>query len=113
MTSDASGRAEAAGGRVIVTPARICPFDRPGASLLDDPGALKRAQRVPTTETMLRAGVLGAGVMGGHHARSYAHFPSRVELAGVFDPDAARAQAVAERYDARAYTDVEALLEDV
>lgn len=62
---------------------------------------------------MLRAGVLGAGVMGGHHARSYAHFPSRVELAGVFDPDAARARAVAERYDARAYTDVEALLADV
>src|SRR4051794_21217431 len=112
MTSDASGRAEAAGGRVTVTPARICPFDRPGASLLDGQGAQARPTGADDG-VMLRAGVLGAGVMGGHHARSYAHFPSRVELVGVFDPDAARAQAVAERYDARAYTDVEALLGDV
>src|SRR3954454_11567119 len=68
---------------------------------------------MPTTGTMLRAGVLGAGVMGGHHARSYAHFPSRVQLAGVFDPDAERAAAVAERFDARAYTDLESLLADI
>ena len=42
----------------------------------------------------LRAGVVGAGVFGGHHARKYASLPG-VELVGVFDPHEERTEALA------------------
>lgn len=43
---------------------------------------------------VLRAGVAGAGVFGGHHARKYQSSAS-VELVGVFDRDADRAATLA------------------
>jgi predicted dehydrogenase len=43
---------------------------------------------------VLRAGVIGAGVFGGYHARQYAG-RGGVALAGVFDVDPERARAVA------------------
>jgi predicted dehydrogenase len=55
--------------------------------------------------TELRAGVIGAGVFGGHHARMYARTPG-VRLAAVYDPDAARAQALAEQTGAAAAVDL-------
>ena len=58
----------------------------------------------------LKAGVVGAGVFAGLHARKYASLPD-VRLAGVFDPDAARAQALADELGVRAFDSLQALLE--
>lgn len=57
----------------------------------------------------LRAGVAGAGVFGGFHAGKYAAHP-RARLAGVFDRDLARAQALAGRFEAEAFDDYAAFL---
>jgi len=45
---------------------------------------------------VLRAGVIGAGVFGGHHAAKYAALPG-VSLAGVYDHHRHHAAALAER----------------
>lgn len=63
------------------------------------------------TVERLRAGVIGAGVFGGYHARKYASLEG-VELAGVVDPDVARAQPLAEELGAQVYASIDALLED-
>ena len=47
-------------------------------------------------EAPLRAGVVGVGHVGRHHARILAELPG-VELVAVADTDAGRAGAVAER----------------
>lgn len=52
----------------------------------------------------LRAAVVGAGHMGAYHALAYAELPS-VDLVGVVDLDPDRARAVAQHYDAEAFTD--------
>lgn len=62
---------------------------------------------------MIRAGVIGAGKMGGHHARVYAALTGSCALVGVYDPDADRAGTTAARWDARAYDSLESLLDDV
>jgi predicted dehydrogenase len=56
----------------------------------------------------LRAGVVGAGLMGGWHAAAAARAGARVAV--VIDPDAARARSLAQKY--RGATSA-ALLEDV
>ncbi|WP_304170080.1 Gfo/Idh/MocA family protein [Phenylobacterium aquaticum] len=53
----------------------------------------------------LRGGVIGAGVFGGYHARQYATLDGAT-LAGVYDPDGARAAEVAGRHGATGYTDL-------
>lgn len=68
---------------------------------------------VERPERRLRAGVIGAGNMGTHHARCYAQLGSLCSLTGVFDTDFARAEAVARRYETRQYTELDRLLEDV
>ena len=60
----------------------------------------------------LRAGVVGAGSFGGHHARKYAAMAD-VALVGVFDKDAARAQTLADDLGVRAFADLAALLAEV
>lgn len=57
----------------------------------------------------LKAGVVGAGVFGGYHARQYAQKPD-AELVGVFDVDGERARAVAEPHGAEGFTDLAALI---
>ena len=57
----------------------------------------------------LKAGVVGAGVFGGYHAKKYVELPG-VELVAVFDIDLARAQALAEPLGAKAYDDMDAFL---
>ncbi|MBI1685372.1 Gfo/Idh/MocA family protein [Caulobacter hibisci] len=57
----------------------------------------------------LKAGVVGAGVFGGYHAKKYAELPG-VELVGVFDIDLARAQALAGPLGAAAFDDMDAFL---
>ncbi|MBI5956647.1 MAG: Gfo/Idh/MocA family oxidoreductase [Chloroflexi bacterium] len=59
---------------------------------------------------MLRAGVIGVGVMGRHHARVYSELPG-VELAAVADEDRGLAQEVARAYGARAYGGCQEMLE--
>jgi predicted dehydrogenase len=60
----------------------------------------------------LRAGVVGAGVFGGHHARQYAAFDG-VELIGVYDPDIERAQTLAATLGAQAFDDLGAMLREI
>lgn len=48
----------------------------------------------------LRVGVVGVGHIGSNHARLYAEIPS-AEFAAVFDTDAAKASAIAQRYGAK------------
>ncbi|HEX6859137.1 MAG TPA: Gfo/Idh/MocA family oxidoreductase [Caulobacteraceae bacterium] len=55
----------------------------------------------------LRAGVIGAGVFGGFHAKKYAELEG-VELVGVFDPHEERAAALG-----RAFPDIASLLAEV
>ncbi len=59
---------------------------------------------------MLTCGVIGAGVFGGFHCGKYAAH-ERVILAGIYDPDAGRAAALAEKHDdTQAFASLEALL---
>ncbi|HEY5290415.1 MAG TPA: Gfo/Idh/MocA family oxidoreductase [Caulobacteraceae bacterium] len=62
--------------------------------------------------SILRAGVIGAGVFGGYHAAQYARLDG-VILAGVLDPHPDRAQALAESHGGHAFTDLATLLEAV
>jgi predicted dehydrogenase len=61
---------------------------------------------------VLRGGVIGAGVFGGHHARKYASLPG-VVLSAVFDPHPPRAAALAMPLGGRAFHDFGAFLEAV
>ena len=58
----------------------------------------------------LPVAVLGAGRMGGHHARTYGQLAG-ARLAGVVDPDADRAAELAEAHQTRPFPTIEALLE--
>jgi predicted dehydrogenase len=58
---------------------------------------------------ILKAGVAGAGVFGGYHAKKYAELDG-VELVGIFDPDGERAGALAATLGVEAFTDLPALL---
>ena len=60
----------------------------------------------------LRAGVIGAGVFGGHHARKCASLPG-VELTAVLDPHAERAEALAGPTGAATFDELEAFLDVV
>ena len=60
--------------------------------------------------TALKAGVAGAGVFGGFHARKYASLPG-VELSAVYDVNADRARKLADELGARAFSDLPAFLE--
>lgn len=57
----------------------------------------------------LRAGVIGAGVFGGYHARQYARLPG-VTFQGVYDIDPERAATVAMPLGGRAFSELEAFL---
>jgi predicted dehydrogenase len=57
----------------------------------------------------LKAGVVGAGVFGGYHAKKYAELDG-VTLVGVFDIDLARAKALAEPLGAQGFDDMDAFL---
>ena len=52
---------------------------------------------------ILKAGVVGAGVFGGYHAKKYVELDG-VNLVGVFDVDLARAKALAESWARRRST---------
>ena len=58
---------------------------------------------------MLNVAVVGAGLLGARHARVYAEMAG-CRLAGVCDLDGARADAVASRHGARAFTSLAEML---
>mgnify|MGYP002622621622 CR=1 FL=1 len=59
--------------------------------------------------TRLRAGVVGAGAFGRHHARKYSE-DKRTSLVGVFDHHDERAQMLADTHEVQAYFDLDALI---
>jgi predicted dehydrogenase len=71
-----------------------------------------RTEVGPAVSPNLKAGVVGAGSFGGHHARKYASLEG-VDLIGVFDPDLARASALAGDLGVAAFDDLRALLDRV
>ena len=60
----------------------------------------------------LRAGVIGVGHLGQHHARHYATLPGSI-LTGVFDTEAGRARLIADRHAVEAWTELDDLLDNV
>lgn len=62
--------------------------------------------------TPIRAGVIGVGHLGQHHARLYASLPG-AQLIGVADQSVERAQMVADRHGARVFRTVDELLPHV
>lgn len=60
----------------------------------------------------LRAGVIGVGHLGQHHARLYASSPNSM-LVGVVDHDHGRASVIAEQYGGRVFGDLLDLLKQV
>jgi predicted dehydrogenase len=60
---------------------------------------------------VLKAGVVGAGVFGGFHARKYTELDG-VELAGVYDPHPERARALADTCGGLVFDSLETLLEE-
>jgi len=60
---------------------------------------------------MIRIGLLGAGFMGGTHAAAYSQLPG-ARLVAVADANRALADALAAKYSASAYYEIEALLAD-
>lgn len=65
-----------------------------------------------SASTPLRAGVIGAGVFGGYHCGKYADHAD-TELVAIFDLDAERAQALADKHGAEALTDLSVFLDRV
>ena len=62
--------------------------------------------------TPFRAGVIGVGHLGQHHARLYASLPG-AQLVGVTDQSVERAQTVADRHGARVFRTADELLPHV
>jgi predicted dehydrogenase len=60
----------------------------------------------------MRVGVIGTGVMGGHHVRLLDSMPE-AELVGIYDSDPEVAAAVVSRFSCPAFDSVEALSEKV
>lgn len=56
----------------------------------------------------LKTGLVGAGVFGGYHAGKIAASPE-TDFIGVFDPDTARSQALADKFQTRCLESQEAL----
>ncbi len=63
-------------------------------------------------EGVVRAGVIGVGALGRHHARVWADTPG-ARLVGVFDADPARAAEVASQRGCRPFGDAAGLLAEV
>jgi predicted dehydrogenase len=60
----------------------------------------------------VKAGVIGVGHLGQHHARIYSELEA-AELTAVADSDRGRAEEIASRYGARAYADYRDMLGEV
>ena len=63
-------------------------------------------------ESIIRAGIAGAGVFGSYHAQKFAALDG-VDLTAVFDVDVERAGALASTYNAKPYSDYEQFLKHI
>lgn len=61
----------------------------------------------------VKVGLVGAGVMGGNHARVLARLPRHFAFTGIYDPDTARASTLARQYETRAFPTLDALQQAV
>ncbi|MHB9143923.1 MAG: Gfo/Idh/MocA family oxidoreductase [Symbiobacteriia bacterium] len=57
----------------------------------------------------VKVGLVGAGVMGGNHARVLARLPRHFAFSGIYDPDTVRASALARQYETLAFPTLAAL----
>ena len=105
---DGRGRRARAGDRRLPHPADR-PSRLPGAGRFAAGGRLGPRPRggggTCRMPDVVRAGVIGVGALGRHHARVWAATPGAA-LAGVYDTDAGRAAAVAAEYGCPACPDV-------
>lgn len=60
----------------------------------------------------IKAGVIGVGHLGKHHARVYSQIPE-AQLVGVHDADSEKAQKVAKEFDTRHFENLSDLLERI
>jgi predicted dehydrogenase len=81
----------------------------PVVSQLETP-ASKLEAATPATPARVRAGVVGVGSLGQHHARIYASLPG-AELTGVFDTNETRAAEITARHGCRQFASLEELAE--
>ena len=56
----------------------------------------------------IRCGVAGVGSLGQHHARIYATLPG-AELAGIYEPNDARAAEICAKFNCRRFATIEEL----
>ncbi len=56
----------------------------------------------------IKVAVVGCGVFGRHHARNYCQIPG-ARLVGVYDPDPARAQALAAEFETQVFASLDEL----
>ena len=61
---------------------------------------------------MLRVGMMGAGHIAGQHATCLAQIPD-VQVAGMFDVVGSRAEEMAQRFSAQAYTNLTSMFDNV
>ncbi len=61
---------------------------------------------------MLKAGVIGTGYIGFHHARIYFSLNNIVKLQGIFDIDQNKAETIAESLSTRKYSSMQDLIND-
>ncbi len=65
-----------------------------------------------TTSGKLRAGVIGVGHLGRHHARIYSEIPD-VELVGVSDVNADSLNSITSKFNCKGYADYRDMIEQV
>ncbi|MBT2756345.1 Gfo/Idh/MocA family oxidoreductase [Mesobacillus foraminis] len=61
----------------------------------------------------MKAGVIGTGSMGENHVRTYISLADHCELVGIFDKNEKRAQEIADKYQIKAFSTLDELLEEV
>ncbi|NBR42673.1 MAG: gfo/Idh/MocA family oxidoreductase, partial [Verrucomicrobia bacterium] len=62
------------------------------------------------TATRIRCGVAGTGSLGQHHARIYSTLPG-AELAGIYEPNDARAAEMCAKYHCHRFASLEEMAE--
>ncbi|TCN27832.1 Gfo/Idh/MocA family protein [Mesobacillus foraminis] len=61
----------------------------------------------------MKAGVIGTGSMGENHVRTYISLADHCQLVGIYDKNEKRAQEIADKYQIKAFSSLDELLEEV
>jgi predicted dehydrogenase len=85
-------------------------LDRAGEHVIQ-PRSCKGVEMTSKTKK-IRAGVVGAGVFGGFHASKYAAHAD-ADLVAIYEPDMARARALAGKHGAQAFDNLAAFIQQV